>query len=221
MNMAHKGVSPAAAGARSGGYHHGELPATLMTLAAEHIAARGTEKLSLRALAREAGVSPTAPYRHFQSKQCLLAAIATQGFDTLHDEYVGILVSDRTLEEQAVAMAMAYIRFAAENPVSYQLMFGSVLGDFSHYEMLRSAAAGVYEEVDQMLHALIAAKGLDVDAAQLGGAMWSFLHGLSSLLINEPTLGPRNSKLMLAINAVRDDPQAALRLIFGELIATE
>ena len=48
-----------------GAYHHGDLPATLMDLALVHIAREGTEKLSLRALAREAGVSPTAPYKHF------------------------------------------------------------------------------------------------------------------------------------------------------------
>ena len=67
------GQPAAATGASATTYHHGDLPETLMALALEHIAESGTEKLSLRALAREAGVSATAPYRHFPSKQCLLA----------------------------------------------------------------------------------------------------------------------------------------------------
>ena len=62
-----------------------------MSLAIEHIAEEGTEKLSLRALAREAGVSATAPYRHFPTKKCLLAALATRGFDDLYERKVKVL----------------------------------------------------------------------------------------------------------------------------------
>ncbi|MEM7004211.1 MAG: TetR/AcrR family transcriptional regulator [Pseudomonadota bacterium] len=97
-------------------YHHGELPATLMTLALEHIQAHGTEKLSLRALAREAGVSPTAPYRHFPSKQCLLAAIAAQGFQTLREEHLRTAAKGLAPEPRLQTMAMSYINFAQTSP---------------------------------------------------------------------------------------------------------
>ena len=64
-------------------YHHGDLRTTLLRAAEAHIALEGTERLSLRALAREAGVSATAPYRHFDDRQALLVALATDGFDEL------------------------------------------------------------------------------------------------------------------------------------------
>ncbi len=81
-------------------YHHGDLAGTLMEAALQHIAAEGTESLSLRALAREAGVSATAPYRHFPSKQCLLAALATRGFKRLRDAMSTGLEPDMAVEDR-------------------------------------------------------------------------------------------------------------------------
>lgn len=199
-------------------YHHGELPATLMTLALEHIQAHGTEKLSLRALAREAGVSPTAPYRHFPSKQCLLAAIAAQGFQTLREEHLRTAAKGLAPEPRLQTMAMSYINFALENPISYQLMFGAMLADFSEYEMLQTAATGAYEEVDRALGELVEARGLDVEVPDLAGAMWAFLHGLSSLLISQPNLGGGDAKPMQALARLRESPERALNLVFGHLI---
>jgi AcrR family transcriptional regulator len=59
-------------------YHHGDLRNTLLELAEEHLGKNGIDKLSLRALARDIGVSQTAPYRHFIDKNGLLAALATR-----------------------------------------------------------------------------------------------------------------------------------------------
>ena len=87
-------------------YRHGNLPQALMDLAIQHIARAATEKLSLRALARELGVSQTAPYRHFSSKQCLLAAIATQGFDELRKRNVSAYDKTQPLEERLVGMSL-------------------------------------------------------------------------------------------------------------------
>ena len=199
-------------------YHHGELPATLMDLALEHIEAHGTEKLSLRALAREAGVSATAPYRHFATKQCLLAAIATQGFCTLRNEHAAIAAADLDLEERMLKMSLCYVNFAIANPTTYQLMFGSVLGDFSEYEMLNQAVEASYAEVDKLLNELVTTHSLDVDVRQLGGVLWSFLHGISSLLISEMNVGGDDSKPMQAITALRQDHEAALRLLFRDLL---
>ncbi len=61
-------------------YHHGNLRQELMELAERHLIEGGVGDLSLRALAREIGVSQTAPYRHFRDKNALLAALATEGF---------------------------------------------------------------------------------------------------------------------------------------------
>ena len=198
-------------------YHHGELPETLMRLAIDHIERDGTEKLSLRALAREAGVSPTAPYRHFPSKQCLLAAIATQGFHTLSAAHAEIAARQLPVEERAVAMACAYVEFALANPVSYQLMFGTLLGDFSEFDMLYNAVNESYREVDRLLEDIVAAKQLEVDVNLLGGMLWSNVHGISSLLIGQVPQYDDVSKPMQARHALANDYEGAIRLMFKSL----
>ena len=202
------------------GYHHGELPATLMALAIEHIAAGGTEKLSLRALAREAGVSPTAPYRHFPTKQCLLAALATQGFERLHQRTLAAAQSNGSIDERFIELGETYIGFALENPTAYRLMFGSVLGDFSEYEMLRVASEASYQPVQELLQELIDDKQLPLDVVLLGGVVWSGVHGMASLLINDMEKGASGdvSRPVASVRAVRGRLRESLQLMFANLV---
>ena len=67
-------------------YHHGNLRTALLEKAKEHLIEKGPDKISLRALAREIGVSQTAPYRHFPDKTMLLAALAAEGFKQLFQQ---------------------------------------------------------------------------------------------------------------------------------------
>ena len=202
-----------------GTYHHGDLPQTLMNLALDQIREAGTEKLSLRALARAAGVSPTAPYRHFATKQCLLAAIATEGFHLLRVKNAAVRTADAPVEQRMLDMSLAYVEFALDNPTRYQLMFGSLLGDFSKYEMLHRASAAAYEEVDEILEEMIDARRLTVSAELLGGMLWSFLHGMALLLIQEVDSSAENSKPLRAIDAMRQDPEAAIRSMLAGLFS--
>ena len=87
-------------------YHHGELRQLLMDSALVHIAAHGTEKLSLRALAREANVSPAAPFRHFANKHALFAALATQGFQRLEERVRVVGQSSLRIDERLLAAAL-------------------------------------------------------------------------------------------------------------------
>ena len=103
-------------------YHHGDLADVMMRLAVSHIAAQGTEKLSLRALAREAGVSQSAPYRHFPTKRCLLAAVATQGFNILHQKMLEAIAEEPSAAARFIAMGVAYVEFALAHPTHYHLM---------------------------------------------------------------------------------------------------
>ena len=198
-------------------YHHGDLPETLMNLALAHIEAEGTEKLSLRALAREAGVSPTAPYKHFPTKQCLLAALATQGFEDLANRTSQIIQETPDLRDRVVAMGLGYINFAIENPTTYQLMFGSVLGDFSEYEMLRTAAVSSYDEVQKVLAEVANANSVEVDIDQLGGVVWAFVHGFAALMIDNISIGDADASPMKSIAALKQDPEAALRMMVDPL----
>ena len=202
-------------------YHHGDLAETIMAAALKHIAAKGTEHLSLRALARESGVSPTAPYRHFPSKRCLLAALATRGFRDLEQVTRAELQPSMGLEERFMAMGRAYVNYAVTNPTSYHLMFGSVLNDFSGYKMLEQASVDCYAVVLEVLEELIQARGMEITAVELGGVVWAGVHGLSSLLIartvmpgdDDAASSPRASLAYL-----RHNPEKALQILFRSLL---
>lgn len=207
---------------RESRYHHGDLPVTLMDLALEHIAAEGTERLSLRALAREAGVSPTAPYRHFPTKRCLLAALATRGFRRLQEINATHELEDADLETAFMTLGMGYIRFALENPTAYGIMFGTVIEDFSSYPELAEAAEASYAPVRRLVDRLLARypEEAGVTADLLAGATWSAVHGIASLLIfgqsRSDMAGERGPSR--AMRALAADPEAALRaLMLGVL----
>ena len=95
-------------------YHHGDLRPALLRAAAKILEKEGRDAISLRDLARRAGVSHNAPYRHFADRQALLDALAAEGFALLAAELEG-----QSWREQAVA----YVRFALANPERFGLMF--------------------------------------------------------------------------------------------------
>ncbi len=208
-------------------YHHGDLPATLMALALEHIAREGTEKLSLRALAREAGVSATAPYKHFPTKRCLLAALATRGFRSLGAANSAVQVSGGTLEDAFVQMGMAYIRFATENPTTYQIMFGTVIEDFSEYPDLAEASEQSFSPLRNLIDLALAERPTwQMTPELLGGLIWSSVHGIASLAIFATTRHDMDKSLMRrpnqALAALIREQERALRIqMRGLLLQSE
>src|SRR5262245_35539090 len=102
---------------KSGAYHHGDLRRVLLETAVKVIDAEGLSALSLQALARRAGVSSGAPYHHFESREQLLAAIATQGFELLKAAMRSAAseASDDAAA-QLCALGRGYIRFALAHP---------------------------------------------------------------------------------------------------------
>ena len=203
-------------------YHHGDLAQQLIDLAIREISESGTEKLSLRSIAREAGVSQTAPYRHFPTKNCLLAAIATQGFNQLRNSLEQEVAAAADLEDAFIRIGVAYVRFARSHSTEYHLMFGGVLADFSEYEMLQTASMECFNVLKSVLEALKATRGLEIGLAHFTGAVWSVVHGLSSLQINlensdpETSLSPRS-----AIKALHDRDEETLRFLLGGILSQQ
>ena len=197
-------------------YHHGELRTELLNLAVERLAAVGVEKLSIRALARQAGVSPTAPFRHFPDKQTLLASLAILGFNELAERLMATVGADSPVEERFVDLGAAYFNFARDFPVHYQLMFGAVLGDFSQSQALQEAAANAYDILDAMLVEIKDNRQLDHDVYVLGGLVWATVHGMASLALNVQTAqrgsdaAPRQAVATLAA-----DIQGPLRMLYA------
>jgi AcrR family transcriptional regulator len=107
-------------------YHHGNLRATLLVSAERLLAEVGPAELSLRELARQAGVSHGAPRQHFPDKQALLDALAVQGFDRLGVELAAAL-HGRTgpFADRLEAFAQAWVGFATAHPTLLELMFAS------------------------------------------------------------------------------------------------
>lgn len=222
--------------ADTGSYHHGDLANTLMDRALAHIAEDGVQKLSLRALARELGVSATAPYRHFPSKHCLLAALATRGFQQLGQrirtgaEQVmtpeqGAPSASR-LEARLMAAGEAYVQFAVDEPTTYHLMFGTVIGDFSEYEMLQEAASSSFVALQEIMEDMLAAGlGGGLDIHLLGGTIWGGVHGIASLVISNKAVGnqlqgldPQEPGPLQSIDALRTHTGLALRALFAPLV---
>ena len=123
-------------------YHHGALKTALLDAADALLDEGGAGAVSLREAARRAGVSATAPYRHFADKEALLAALATRGF-----EQFGAALEDAARDESdpLAAMGLAYVRFALARPGRFRLMFGPGISDRSRYPELQAAAARAFE----------------------------------------------------------------------------
>jgi AcrR family transcriptional regulator len=159
-------------------YHHGDLRRHLIAIAREIVASKGPGGVSLREVARLAGVSHNAPYRHFESREDLLSAVAAQGFRELERELksaTSMVQPDKKLN----AAGRAYLRFALTNRGLYLLMFGSEL-DKKGSDELGEASRAAFAQLD----ASIAAKG-GIESSAGATAAWAFVHGLAHLIIDK------------------------------------
>jgi AcrR family transcriptional regulator len=120
-------------------YHHGDLRATLVGLATEHIAREGLESLSVRALAKEAGVAHRAAYQHFPDKEGLIAAVLTEGYDALASRCEAAAAGARTIEARLQAAALAYADFAAGAPKLFLAMTGPRVNHSGQHKELEAA----------------------------------------------------------------------------------
>jgi AcrR family transcriptional regulator len=141
------------------------------------VAAEGAQALTLREIARRAGVSHGAPRRYFPTHLELLSAIARRGFDALADR-AGAALGDRAAPPRAqlTALADVYLRFALENPGMYELMF--------RHDLLESGHLGLRETslpLFGLLTDLVGRVRPDANASLVAGALWANLHGIAQL----------------------------------------
>lgn len=166
-------------------YHHGDLRRAVLIAALDVIRTEGPGALSLRDLARRAGVSHAAPAHHFKDRTGLLTAIAAEGYGLFADA----LADAPDLRERGVR----YVRFATGHPAHFQVMFQPELYRADDSELLAARARAA-----QALRAGIAglpAAGSGDDARLAGVAAWSLAHGFATLLLSgnlSDPLGDRN-----------------------------
>jgi AcrR family transcriptional regulator len=157
-------------------YHHGDLRAVILTEAARLVAERGAERISLRELARGAGVSHAAPAHHFTDRRGLFTALATQGFQLLAEALIGA-------RGRFADAALAYVRFAIGHPGHYQVMFNKSLLDATDAGLAAAEAAAGAELARGV--ATLRDPGAQADPAGAQLAAWSLVHGFSTLWLND------------------------------------
>lgn len=158
-------------------YHHGDLRRALVEAGLKLLVAGGAESLGLREVARAVGVSASAPYRHFENRQALLAAIAREGFlefDAALDRAGEGLAPESRLE----AMGRAYVGFALANPQLFRLMFSPEVGKDANPGLMEAARASY-----QSLTALAASTG--GPSRETAVSTWALVHGLAVLLLDD------------------------------------
>jgi AcrR family transcriptional regulator len=164
-------------------YHHGDLKNALLATALEQIARNGVRTLSLRDVARRTGVSHTASYRHFPSKESLLAAIAEQGFRRLSDSMRTAMLPHADDPVAALkASGVAYVEFGVSFPDHLRIMFGF---QFAHeeYPGLAEVSREAYGLLISIVREGLRSGGLrGSDERSVTLAAWSIVHGLAQLI---------------------------------------
>ena len=159
-------------------YHHGNLRETLLAAADGVLARQGATGITLRDVAKAAGVSHAAPYHHFASLDEMLAAVAERGFAQLAMA-MAAPAGESDPRERLLQICEAYVNCARSHPAQFRLMFGPLLARKHEFPTLKAAAEGAFAQLLAASTALDAGRGPEL--ALLG---WSLAHGLSNLLID-------------------------------------
>ncbi|MBB4230621.1 AcrR family transcriptional regulator [Rhizobium mongolense] len=180
-------------------YHHGDLHRAIVGAALDVLSESQSTEFSLRELARRAGVSHNAPYKHFADKRELLAAVSAVGFELLAKQMTDATKELDSPRERLAAIARAYVYGGVDNPALYRLMFGGYLTgqDNGRPAVERTAAENMKALLvdaisDGALGRLIpntAANTRKIDGAIL--IFWSQMHGLTLLLVDR-LVGPND-----------------------------
>ncbi|MGW3630518.1 TetR/AcrR family transcriptional regulator [Streptomyces sp. NPDC005122] len=177
-------------------YHHGDLRRAILSAALDVIAAEGPSALSLRDLARRAGVSHAAPAHHFKDRTGLLTAIAAEG----HGLLAASLAEATDLREAGVR----YVRFARERPAHFQVMFTPELLRANDVELATARAL----TADSLRRAVAARRPApDADPGLASVAAWSLAHGFATLLLGHNLDGTVGDQ----------DPEEVFRALTGML----
>lgn len=182
-----------------GKYHHGDVRNVLLQQAENILTDEGPAGLSLRRLARLTGVSEAAPYRHFDGKDGILAAVAIAAFERFAEQLETAAASTENHEERIMALGAAYVQFAVENPQHFRLIFGRERPPLDQYPELRDAADNAFDvlqravtSVDRKAEMTLAEAASAYNRAL---AAWSRAHGIAMLVIDCMIVPPADQDL--------------------------
>ncbi|HEX4199124.1 MAG TPA: TetR/AcrR family transcriptional regulator [Caulobacteraceae bacterium] len=161
-------------------YHHGDLRRALLEAAQTVLEREGPGGLSLRAVAREAGVSPAAPYHHFKDKDELMLAVGKAGFGKLNVALGAAATASAHLADRLSDIGMAYVEFAQDHPATYQVMYDcarrvDAMPDSNDHD------GGGFEMVKDAIKEAAGGEISDIDVHLAAIASWCAVHGLAEM----------------------------------------
>jgi AcrR family transcriptional regulator len=168
-------------------YHHGALREALLEAAERVLERDGLQGLTLRAVAREAGVSHAAPTHHFGDLTGLVSELAAIGFRQFNAAMAEARSGPGSMLEKSMASAKAYVAYARTHPGMYGLMFRTERLDMTRpslHEAAHASFAGLAGAIGASRHEQIAAEALSLDQAAAIARAWSLVHGFTTLLLD-------------------------------------
>lgn len=172
---------------RNAPYHHGGLRDALLEAAERVLERDGLGGLTLRAVAREAGVSHAAPAHHFADLTGLVSELAAIGFRQFNIAMAAAGAQGASPLEKALARAKAYVAYAQAHPGMYGLMFRTERLDYSRpslQEAAEASFAGLAHAIAASRHEQIEQGSLTLDQAAAIARAWSLVHGFTMLLLD-------------------------------------
>jgi AcrR family transcriptional regulator len=171
-------------------HDHVELRARILEASLLLIETEGLARLSMREVARRAGVTHQAPYHYFADREAILGEIAAQGFEQLNAAIeLAVAASDKqtSASERVSAMVRAYLDFACGHPAHFRLMFRPELVDLANCPRAQLEGSRAFATVKRVVHEAVAA-GLPERPSEeaLVATIWSVAHGMACLILDGP-----------------------------------
>jgi AcrR family transcriptional regulator len=179
------GGAPPAAGAPAG--LDDDVRGRVLNAAVTLIDQGGLASLSMRAVARAAGVSHQAPYHYFEDREAILAALAEEGFKILAVRLENTIASDEPAVERFVQAGQSYVEFALDHPALFRIMFRPDLVAMERFPEAHACGERAFVTVPKLIQACIA-EGLPAEPSveALVVLAWSLPHGLACLMLDGP-----------------------------------
>jgi AcrR family transcriptional regulator len=164
-------------------YHHGNLREELLNAAIRLIAEVGPTAFTLREIARRAGVSHNAPYRHFRDKDDVIAAVATQGYRELNSAMLEAAKPETDATRRLKCAGLAYIAFALRRPEHFTVMFDAPISRRANPEAVQASERAFGTLVSLVKNCQEAGQLPAGDTMEFALLAWSMVHGIAKLAI--------------------------------------
>jgi len=185
LTQTNRNVNSAYIMTKSKPYHHGDLKRVLSKEARKQIDAHGIEKLSIRACARNVGVHATAAYRHFKTKDEMIAYVVSEGFTELSDIMSNEVSQAKGARDRLLASGATYISFAIDNPHLFRAMFSALNEPNIAVTPRPKDGKDAYEIFNACYLDIREIRAIETASDEIDRSiLWSSIHGYAELCIS-------------------------------------